>query len=905
MNIRMTLVLARVQMRLRQLEPYAEEFIEAKDVEPRVALIEGLKVFIIKKSGEEEVPADPLEFVRAELEKLNHVFGQVQECLTAARSFGAELTHPKPKSLSAEKLANYPVHLKAAMEQMDQQLDDLCKSFPFDEWGIEGDVPPEVMWIAEKLSSYMSIHKMPRKELLLFMRRGGPFYAEVDKHFAQVGDLIEVFEQRLEQQRNEFQHARDELEDGNFRSAKQRLDKMDRLFSDIDYETLLGECVDSTKPLEEAGQRFQEMRLELLMPMKVGLAGYFLPALVKSRYAKRHKEAREFQSVVMEFQQQTAANPASDLAKEVELFERDIEKQCAVLHGEINEVCQKIMKRSWRHLAWLGMGLLVGTAIYFSISAVLWERQRDVEAWEHATGVAQKAGMDYEKAKAGYEEYVRGHPRGSHVEEASTFIKETLPMKMVERERQIEQQRRQYDENDWQKANALAKAADTQYEKAIEGYQVYLKDHPRGIYLKEATAFIEKILPGKIVDREWRRTADAFEKAANSQEAWDSIEAFLKKYPGSTWNVDALKLRDTAGSRIYQEIAKRGQEALRAGDWKQAYAAFAQAINFNPGDPLVLSLVLKYKPYEFAPGTSLGSFSNGKGSVATLVLGPGGKLALVGHQDGTISLWNLLDGREIRAFKGRISAAGTCAFSPDGKTALSGTGKTDLHLWDVASGSPVWVLPDNAPRILHTEVTPDGKFVLCAMGKESVMRLYDMANGKDVRDFLGHTDVVNSLSMSADGKLVFSGGNDCFPRLWDFVKGKPIRSFKPHLRPILSVSMSQDGKIALSASKDGTVKIWNLATGADAGTLPIHGEYVMSVALSPEGRFALGGNRDGSVSFWDVVQKKEIMLLKGHTDIVNTVRFSPDGSFAISGSRDGTFKLWSIWDSVRPPPAMP
>ena len=81
-----------------------------------------------------------------------------------------------------------------------------------------------------------------------------------------------------------------------------------------------------------------------------------------------------------------------------------------------------------------------------------------------------------------------------------------------------------------------------------------------------------------------------------------------------------------------------------------------------------------------------------------------------------------------------------------------------------------------------------------------------------LRDTLkGHTDGVNSVAFSPDGKMLASAGLSI--TLWDVATGKEQATLKGHRGLVNCVAYSPDGKTLASGGEDKTIKLWDVATG--------------------------------------------------------------------------------------------
>ena len=112
------------------------------------------------------------------------------------------------------------------------------------------------------------------------------------------------------------------------------------------------------------------------------------------------------------------------------------------------------------------------------------------------------------------------------------------------------------------------------------------------------------------------------------------------------------------------------------------------------------------------------------------------------------------------------------------------------------------------------------------------VKVWDADDGQEILTLKGHTDAVNGVAFSPDGKRIVSGSEDKTLKVWDADKGTEILTLKGHTERCQQCGFSPDGKRIVSGSWDKTLKVWDADKGTEALTLKGHTQPVNSVATA-------------------------------------------------------------------------
>ncbi len=190
-------------------------------------------------------------------------------------------------------------------------------------------------------------------------------------------------------------------------------------------------------------------------------------------------------------------------------------------------------------------------------------------------------------------------------------------------------------------------------------------------------------------------------------------------------------------------------------------------------------------------------------------------------------------------------------------------------------------------NIFQTGISSDGRLFFGAgdAGSTGAIRVFDLATGKQVQELLPGGDIAGQVNFTfaqflAGGKyLVASYTNKPELYLWDIAAGKIVRQFVGHTENGSQFAVSPDGKRLLSWNDDKTVRLWDVETGKELRKLEGHADKAAGV-FSPDGKQVLTFSPDKTLRLWDVESGKELKKLEGHTDGC-TGCFSPDGKQAL------------------------
>ncbi|HET6856535.1 MAG TPA: hypothetical protein VFH94_05495, partial [Streptomyces sp.] len=231
---------------------------------------------------------------------------------------------------------------------------------------------------------------------------------------------------------------------------------------------------------------------------------------------------------------------------------------------------------------------------------------------------------------------------------------------------------------------------------------------------------------------------------------------------------------------------------------------------------------------------------------------PGGRLLVVGGDDGYLALVDPRRGTLVKRLRGHRDTLRAPAFSADGRLMATTSFSDPVLLWTLRSGRPV-----GRPRRYFTSLdsrdvslSPDGRtLAVASVGVEIV----DVATLR-LRTVLPASESVLLARFTPDGRFIVGVSHEGWARLWSTETWRPTaRPLAGHTGEVLSQSTSADGRTLATGSTDGTIRLFDVRTQQPLGA-PLPGRPNRPVApqFTPDGAYLFALTNEGRPYRWDV-----------------------------------------------------
>lgn len=282
-----------------------------------------------------------------------------------------------------------------------------------------------------------------------------------------------------------------------------------------------------------------------------------------------------------------------------------------------------------------------------------------------------------------------------------------------------------------------------------------------------------------------------------------------------------------------------------------------------------------------------------------------GALVATGSQDTTIKL---IDVSKIRP--GRVKAVLKTIYDHTHKISA-----LDFHpsLPILGSASDVSIkffdLRESAKRVKREmkdthpvraiKFHPSGDYLLVG-SEHQFLRLYDCNSRNSYTSSATeannqHSQRINSVDTTADGRLFASSSDDGSIKLWD---GRSLAVTTTYTSahsgtPVIAAHFSRNGKYILSTGGDRVVRLWDVAAGKPVSTFHAPRQvYPCAATFTFNERHVLVPDANNGVIVFDTLTGSETQRLDGHTNGIHAIVSNSTDSMFVSCSEDARVRFW-------------
>ena len=286
------------------------------------------------------------------------------------------------------------------------------------------------------------------------------------------------------------------------------------------------------------------------------------------------------------------------------------------------------------------------------------------------------------------------------------------------------------------------------------------------------------------------------------------------------------------------------------------------------------------------PGHCIQSIETYGPNVSKISISNDGRYLAYASDDCAIRLCEVDTGQCVSTLLGHNDVVTSLLFSPDGKKIISASSDKTLRIWDIKTGRCLHIMEGHKGKIRSVSISPNGKYIVStSYDFYNTLCVWDIEQGCCIHELMKGFGSTTCAIFSLDDKHIFSS-HDNNINMWDANSGQLIHSFEGHTNDVDKLLISPDGKYLASSGRDGRIRIWDIKS-KECIQILAHRNYINSLSLSQDGSYLLSIS-ENTVNIWNLEFGKVVQSFSNQKYSV----FSRDGKHIITSSGNDMV----LWD---------
>jgi WD40 repeat protein len=253
--------------------------------------------------------------------------------------------------------------------------------------------------------------------------------------------------------------------------------------------------------------------------------------------------------------------------------------------------------------------------------------------------------------------------------------------------------------------------------------------------------------------------------------------------------------------------------------------------------------------------------------------------------------------QSIRSFTGHKDAVCCIDIHPINESKILSGGCDDKAIiWNAIDGSILKVLDQNKESIAFAKFSSDGKY-FATVCLDNEICVYKSESFELVKKFEGPTAEIPFIEWHSKASLLLCGSFDGTLWLYNAVSGEDIGSYVGHKGSVRAGGFTADGKLIFSAGEDMTIRTWyplgKANTIMQKGAFQFKGTEINAAIANPQPTKGciIAGTNEGTIIYSFIHSHKITSILDVGDTSIECIGASPCSDIDIVGCLDGKLTL--------------